>query len=267
MNDGRGTLAEEEAEVKAMLSRAGGAAPMSGRERDRARATMMAAAAEGPSESVSVSDVVIDLGATGDPELSSGVPATGEGLGRVLLWAAVVSLVAGTIGLFTVVAGGGDTPAGPIDGSRMRVEVGTVELSFDALNGYTAAGDSDGVVILSQAANARGHFNVRAAHVEPFGGQPARSFLDGLGLRPEEGVADDGVAVWFVFPGVAPDCELRSPCELIATLPNGEPLQLTAGTLTRIEVHDIEGADPLVIVSEVGSTGNGPALLDVSIAD
>lgn len=186
---------------------------------------------------------------------------------RVLLWAAMLLLIAATFGLIRTTTGQILEPAAPTDPTRTTVQIGNTEMSFDAAIGYAVETEGPATVTLvADQTNLRSHERITIAQTEEvFGGQDPADFFATADLQAERVAAPDGSTAWLVSVDTAPGCSLGHPCMTIAMIVGGEPLKLVAGTYSRIEVYDNNDSGPVVVVSEVGSRTNGPALVNVEL--
>ena len=186
---------------------------------------------------------------------------------RILLWAAMLLAIAATIGLIPTTTGQTLEPAVPINATRTTVRIGDTEMSFDAAIGYTLETKESGTVTLvADQTNLRAHGRITIAKAEElFGGRDPDDFFASADLQAERVAAPDGSTAWLVSVDTASECSLGHPCTPIATIIGGEPLKLVAGTYSRIEVYDNNGNGPVLVVSEVGSPTNGPALANVEL--
>lgn len=256
--------ADDEGEVRRLLAQAGGGGRPTSAERHRMAEAMWAAADDrAPSPAPELEAQPHDLV---DQSRSSHrrprTPGVGGRATRVALWAAMILVAVGAVAMVGTSPPSTLTPTTPASDNRTSVRVGDTEVSFDPLVGYTLERHGPALITLTDnGSSLRTHSLITVAQVEElFGGQAPEAFLVDAGLDPERQPTDAGSEAWLVAIDPTADCSHGQSCVTIGALPGGQPLELRAGSFTRIEVHDNGDRHPIVVLAEVGSPSSGPAL-------
>lgn len=255
----------EENTVRRLLALAGTGDQPTAAERDRIAEAMWANA----SRAVPVAEPAPAAAVVPGDRSGDGNPSTPtRRQTRLVLWAAMLLVAVGVVGLMRTTGSQTTGPTASPDADRTTIRVGDTDVRFDVLEGYEI--DRLGPASVTLTANRtslRGHRTITIVQaVEVFGGRTSDEFFDANGLRPDSVASPEGSTAWLVSVDVGPDCVISGPCAAIAELPSGEPLQLVAGSYSRIEIYANGDSGPIVVVSEVAGPADGAALVDVELA-
>lgn len=188
---------------------------------------------------------------------------------RVLLWAAMLLVAAGVVGLARSTTSEIYEPGASTEASRTTFHIGDTNVSFDTATGYYIETRTPAsLTLIAGQANLRSHERITIAETEElFAGQDPDNFFSDAELLAESVASPSGSTAWVVSVGTTPTCSYGEPCVPIATTTGGEAITLTAGSYVRIEVYGDDEQDhaPVLIVSEVGSNTTGPALVNIEL--